>query len=179
MVDVAGASWRDYENLVAKIVESLDEKASIRRNVRRRGVVSGRLRQIDVFAHGTFLRQKIEVLVECKLHSKKIGIGGVDELIGKCLDVGVDHAMLYSAKGFTADALARARGARFPKVTLVESEPEEEASFSQALEDRVVDDRAFSYGTIPASPPESPSTHHIYVDEIDVFFFKNFFLEHY
>lgn len=112
-------SWRLYEIAVSQLVKTL-EGPTVAHDKRIKGSISGRFRQVDVLAQGKFWGAEVTVLAECKRYSRKIGIGGVDELVGKSLDVGADHAMLYARAGFTLDARERARGARFPKISLIE-----------------------------------------------------------
>ncbi|SHK55961.1 Restriction endonuclease [Actinacidiphila paucisporea] len=83
---------------------------TVKRDVKVRGQISGRMRQIDVLATGTFAGAQITVIYEAKCYAGKIQIGTVDELAGKAEDVAAEHAILCAPLGFSEGALARARG---------------------------------------------------------------------
>jgi len=51
-------------------------------------------------------------------HPYKIGIGVIDEFIGKLIDVGAVMGVLYTGSGFSKNAIGRAVGQRIPQVQL-------------------------------------------------------------
>ncbi|WP_433466458.1 restriction endonuclease [Spirillospora sp. CA-128828] len=101
---------------------------SLVENVQRvHGQLSGKVRQIDVRATGKLAGSEILIVVECKRRKTPVGIGVIDEFIGKLLDVRADLGILFSFTGFTEPAIARADAASHPKVGLVIlGEPEKE-----------------------------------------------------
>lgn len=111
--------WLIYEKDVHLSLAELDPNATVTHNDNRTGI-SGRKRQLDALIVGELCKVKVEIAVEAKRYSKKVGIGVVDAFIGKCLDVGVDQGILYSHKGFGAGATARAAAAKHPKILLRE-----------------------------------------------------------
>jgi hypothetical protein len=110
--------WQIYEMDVKKRAVDLNANATVEHNVKLPGKISGTPRQIDVLVTGIVSGEKIEIAIECKKYSKKIGIGKVDEFAGKLEDIGVDRGILYSFEGVTAPAFARAEGASQPRITL-------------------------------------------------------------
>ena len=52
----------------------------------------------------TIFGVRARVIVECKRYSKKLGIGKVDEFVGKLLDTGGDMGILYAFSGVTPGA---------------------------------------------------------------------------
>ncbi|MFF8677220.1 restriction endonuclease [Streptomyces sp. NPDC015237] len=101
--------WRKFEEDVERAVAALGN-ADVQRDVRIRGALSGRLRQIDVIAKGEVAGCPMTVIFEAKCYAGLIPIGRVDELVGKALDVAAQSAVLYSPRGFSAGAQARAAG---------------------------------------------------------------------
>ncbi|MEW1774117.1 restriction endonuclease [Streptomyces sp. NPDC086777] len=103
--------WRKFEEEVERAVASLGN-ARVERDVRIPGVVSGRPRQIDVLARGEVAGCPMTVVFEAKCYGGIVQIGRVDELVGKALDVAAQSAVLYSPKGFSSGARARAAGTK-------------------------------------------------------------------
>ncbi|MFF9361600.1 restriction endonuclease [Streptomyces griseoluteus] len=101
--------WRKFEEDVERAVADLGN-ARVERDVRVRGVLSKRLRQIDVIARGEVAGCPMTVIFEAKCYAALIQIGKVDELVGKALDVAAQSAVLYSPTGFSLGARARAAG---------------------------------------------------------------------
>lgn len=118
--DTTSPKWLLFEQAVAAAERELDPSAVVTHNVLVDGEVSGEKRQIDVFAKGRVARAGIDVVIECKRYVRKLGIGKVDELVGKLIDVGAHHGILYAYSGATKPAHARAAGARSPRVEIRE-----------------------------------------------------------
>jgi len=66
-------------------------------------------RDMDVSVQGSTNGTPHFALIECKDHKDPVGIGYIDALDSKRRDLGTDAAILYSALGFTRDALRKAR----------------------------------------------------------------------
>jgi hypothetical protein len=140
--DTSTAKWRLFEQTIAAAEKELDEYADVVHDERLIGEESETVRQIDVFARGRVVRSKIAVVIECKRYANKLGIGKVDEFIGKLQDVGAHHGVLYAYSGVTRPALARAAGARRPTVEI------RDFADTQAELDRVAQERRQSSSTI-------------------------------
>ncbi|MFF3122630.1 restriction endonuclease [Streptomyces sp. NPDC057908] len=111
--------WREYEQEVATLVDSLDAGTAVQHNRYVMGRISGVRRQLDAVVEGHLAGQHVSIVIEAKLYRRNVSIGTVDEFIGKMLDVGCDRGVLYAAGGFTDGALSRASNARNPAVGCV------------------------------------------------------------
>lgn len=58
------------------------------------------------------------MVIECKQYRRKLGIGKIDEFVGKLIDLGCGHGILYATSGVTEPARLRASGSLNPRVTL-------------------------------------------------------------
>ncbi|MFD7201257.1 restriction endonuclease [Streptomyces sp. NPDC059893] len=101
--------WRKFEEEVERFVRKLGN-ATVQRDVRIPGQLSGRLRQIDVLATGKVAELPVTVIFEAKCYGGSVQIGTIDELVGKALDVVAQHAVLCAPNGFSQGARARAAG---------------------------------------------------------------------
>lgn len=110
--------WRQYELDVWETLRALDPRAHVEHDVRIPGEISGSERQIDVLAEKAVVGQQHRVVIECKFYKRKLGIGKVDEFIGKLLDVGAESGILYGFSGVTEPAWRRAENARSPRVSI-------------------------------------------------------------
>jgi hypothetical protein len=114
--------WRTYEEQVAKLLASFDPNATVVHNERVEARLSKVMRQVDVWVRGRIIGQEIIIAVECKLVSRPLDIGVVDEFVGKLLDLGADRGVLYSASGMTPNAVHRAEMAINPSIIPVSLE---------------------------------------------------------
>lgn len=110
--------WRQYELDVRDTLRVLDPRAKVEHDARVVGSISGTERQIDVLAESTIVGQVHRVVIECKFYTRKLGIGKVDEFVGKLLDIGAESGILYGFSGVTEPARRRAENARNPKVSI-------------------------------------------------------------
>ncbi|GAA5081904.1 restriction endonuclease [Streptomyces similanensis] len=100
--------WREYEQEVATLVDSLDAGTAVQHNRYAVGRISGVRRQLDAVVEGHLAGQHVCIVIEAKLYKRSVSIGTIDEFIGKMLDVGCDRGVLYAAGGFT-DGRSHAR----------------------------------------------------------------------
>jgi hypothetical protein len=115
--------WQTYEKQVAALVAALDGNAEVVHNKRVEARLSKVMRQVDVLVRGKIIDQEIIIVLECKLTSRPLDIGVVDEFVGKLLDLGADRGVLYSASGMTPNAVWRAQNAANPSIIPVTLEP--------------------------------------------------------
>lgn len=164
--------WRKFEEEVELVVSKLGD-AVVQRDVLVPGVLSGRLRQIDVLATGVVAGYEMTVIFEAKCYRGSVQIGRIDELVGKALDVAAQRAVLYAPKGFSAGAIARAAGTQSSplRVGVVQLEVDWEesqttvGSASEAGTARVVGgapgpllyDSPFAYDLLDRPSPTLPS----------------------
>ncbi|MFB4302624.1 restriction endonuclease [Actinomadura sp. NTSP31] len=112
--------WLTYEKKVAELLQKLDSRSFVEHNGKQVGEISLTPRQLDVVATGTVVGQPIKIVGECKCYrTRPVTVGGIDEFIGKLLDVGADRGILFSYTGFSDGAFLRAAGARGPSVGLI------------------------------------------------------------
>ncbi len=111
--------WQQFEKDVADQIVAKYVDVTVEHNVEVNGCESGRLRQIDVLVCGRTAGTTIKLAIECKRNAtRQIGIGKVDEFIGKLHDLDIQVGIMYAFGGFDSGAKARAAGARHPKVEL-------------------------------------------------------------
>ena len=122
-IEPSEPQWRQFEHNVASLTQQLDAGAEVTHNYSCEGRVSGRPRQVDVFVTGTIADNEMNIAIECKRWTRRLGIGGVDEFAGKLIDLGVERGVLYSLSGFTAWADDRAKGAVQPRIELRDLAP--------------------------------------------------------
>ncbi len=114
----AEQQWRLFEREVARVLAELDPSARVQHDARIRGRLSETTRQIDALITSDIVGHAVTLVAECKRYTRPVGIGLVDEFIGKLLDVGASAGIMYAFDGYTSDAKARATGARNPAIEL-------------------------------------------------------------
>lgn len=97
-----------YEALTAEIIRKFSENAEVTLDRKIPGK-SGRLRQVDVDVRSSVAGQEIFIAFECKYYKRRVGIGTVDEVIGKIDDINAQIGVIVSDSGFDAGAIARAK----------------------------------------------------------------------
>ena len=116
--DKTAPKWLTYELDVQREVQTMEPLAKVTHDAKLTGTKSGVLRQIDVLAERSMIGAPLRVVVECKRYTKKLGIGKVDEFVGKLIDTGAQMGILYAYSGVTPGAQARADGQDQPSVTV-------------------------------------------------------------
>jgi hypothetical protein len=116
--------WRQYELDVTSELKKIDPRARVTHNAAVVGRYSSRSRQIDVLAEHETVGVTHLVVVECKRYTRKLGIGKVDEFVGKLIDVGAEMGVLYAYSGVTPSAQQRADGQKQPSVTVRDLAPD-------------------------------------------------------
>ncbi len=100
---------KEYERIVAAIHRQFAGDAKVTENETITGK-SGQPRQIDVAVHSSINgAYPLLIILECKDYKRPVGIGQIDELVGKIDDVGAITGVLVSNSGFTEDAVKRAK----------------------------------------------------------------------
>lgn len=108
--------WAQYEQEIRTLVAALDSNATVVHNARVPGKLSASPRQIDVWATGVVVGQKISIAIECKRTGRPVTVETIDSFIGKLLDIGADRGIMYSYSGFSNSATARAFSASNPSL---------------------------------------------------------------
>ncbi|WP_354670593.1 restriction endonuclease [Amycolatopsis solani] len=114
--------WRRYEISIQELLSALDPSASVLHDAKVPGRLSQIARQVDVWATGLVIGQRISVAVECKLRQRPVDVNIVDGFIGKLLDIGADRGLIYSSSGFSDGANMRAYASRNPSILTVSLE---------------------------------------------------------
>lgn len=104
--------WRVYEKVRAKY-EGDYPGVSVVHDQKVKGVLSGELRQVDVWVVGIVGAHEIKIAIECKYREEApVGVEEVEAFIGKLDDLGVSKGVLVTTNGFTRGAKSRAEKAR-------------------------------------------------------------------
>lgn len=117
VAEVPPPLWHEFEQQVAALMANLGN-GHAEHNIKMTGVVSKTQRQVDVLVSGEFAGREIRVAVECKRYKRRLGIGKIDEFVGKLLDLRVDAGVLYCVTGYTKQAEVRASEAVHPQISL-------------------------------------------------------------
>ncbi len=99
-----------YERCVAAwAIEEFDfVDVTVTANAKIRGIISERLRQIDVLLENRFgANPKARVIVEAKLHGRPVNIEVIEATEAKLRDVNASAAVIVSSSGFTKSAIRR------------------------------------------------------------------------
>lgn len=110
------APGKEYEQIVASVYRQVAGDGTVTENEKIQGK-SGKPRQIDVAVRREVDGQPELTVIECKDYATRVGIGRVDELIGKIQHVKATYGILASDSGFTEDAIIRTDDD--PRITLV------------------------------------------------------------
>jgi hypothetical protein len=104
------ASWKLFEEAVARFAAAMDPTATVRPDLRTPDSDSGRRRQRDVWIEARVCNlYPVTVHVSCKLYRRRLHQGDIDTFVGE-LDSSRAHVgVIYSGSGFTGGALEKAK----------------------------------------------------------------------
>jgi hypothetical protein len=126
------AQWRLFEQQVRRVLEEFGDGAKVEYDAHIQGRLSNTERQVDVLVRGRLVGQEMTIVCECKRYTtKSVGIGMVDEMVGKVMDIGANSGIMYAFNGYTRNAKARAAGALNPKIELRELPAEAELDYAE------------------------------------------------
>jgi hypothetical protein len=101
--------WRDFEELVARIEETLAPKGAVVKSPDRvRDLVTGRLREVDASIRLTVGSTPILVTIECRKRKNVQDDTWIEQLATKRAKIGAAKTIAVSATGFTASAVRTA-----------------------------------------------------------------------
>lgn len=105
-------SWKEFEEAVELIYRKFHKNASVKRDDKIMGKVSGQMRQIDVSVKHRLGITDLLLIVECKRHGRKIDVKEMEAFAAKKDDVGANMGIMVAERGFTKGArhLAEAKG---------------------------------------------------------------------
>lgn len=113
----------ELELLVTKIQASLAPNARVTHNVRMMGLSSKRSRQIDVLVREKIGQYEMNIIIDCKDHSRPIDVKGVEEFQGLVSDVGAHRGVLVCPTGFTKSAKTRAKDLQIDVYSPIDTDP--------------------------------------------------------
>src|SRR4051812_35088804 len=87
-----------YEALTAELIRRFSADGRVSPNYFVTGK-SGRRRQVDVAVHAELVGQPVFLAFECKHYKRPVGVGKVDEFIGKIDDISANVGVLVSDSG--------------------------------------------------------------------------------
>jgi hypothetical protein len=96
--------WKHYEEQIFELIQEKFPKAKVSFDDNLKGEESNILRQIDISISFTKNKKRVLGIAECKCFNRRVGIGIVDALIGKMIDLHADFGIIYSTLGFTIGA---------------------------------------------------------------------------
>lgn len=99
--------WKEFEIYVENYFRSKFWNSRIERNLKIKGSLSKRTRQIDLTATGIFNGKQEKVIVECKYYNKRIDIKIVESFLGLLDDIQYERGVIVSNNGFTKSAVER------------------------------------------------------------------------
>ena len=116
--------WRRFEEAVARFLQALDPSARVSRDVMTPDRETGLPRQRDVWIETTLGGHlPLAILVSCKRTKAKVSQQGMDAFRGELMASNASLGVLYSAAGFTAPALAKAKKLGIDCCMLLEDRP--------------------------------------------------------
>lgn len=118
------AEWRDFELAVAALCQAIAPDAKVTHDEMIPDIDTGSPRQRDVWIEtligGHF---PVKVLVSCKRYTRKVNVQQVDAFIGELASSGAMVGVIYSASGFTKDALAKTKKRGISACALLANQP--------------------------------------------------------
>ncbi|ARF58051.1 restriction endonuclease [Streptomyces gilvosporeus] len=95
-------SGKNYERQVMRHLTERDKGVVFELDIKIPDTTGSYARQVDIWLPRT------REIVECKHHSRRVGVGVIDALVGAMDDTGAAGGQVFGHKGFTRTALARA-----------------------------------------------------------------------
>jgi hypothetical protein len=116
--------WRDFEKAVAQFIAALNPKARVTHDARMPDRDTGRPRQRDVWVEGTFAGMfPLRALVSCKHYGRPLNQLDIDHFSGELESSGANIGIIYSRRGFTSTAIAKAKTLQINCCRLYRNEP--------------------------------------------------------
>lgn len=100
--------WSSYETEVFNTLRLYFPNAKIEKNVKKPGIYSQKLRQVDIYIEETIGNKLIKIFVECKYFNKPIDVKTVESFISMASDLQSDIGLMITEKGYSKTALKRA-----------------------------------------------------------------------
>jgi len=104
-----GITWEEFEAIIARLQTTFSKGATVTRDEKLPGKLSGRSRQIDVCIRTKVGTENVLIIVECKKHKRKVDVKAVESFIGVKKDVGAQMGIMVSKEGFSRSAYKRVK----------------------------------------------------------------------
>ena len=118
------APWQDLERAVAALCQALAPDAKVTHDAKTFDVDIGSRRQRDVWIEalvgGHF---PVKILVSCKRYARKVTVQQMDAFLGELGSSGANMGVIYSASGFTKNALVKAKARGISACVLLANQP--------------------------------------------------------
>jgi len=98
---------KDYENSIAEYFRLFFSDSEITQNVKRLGIHSKRLRDIDILIKISTSIGAVELCVECKDLKRPLNVKDIEATLGLMEDIKVQKGLIISRSGFSAAAINR------------------------------------------------------------------------
>jgi hypothetical protein len=105
----SGISWQEFEAIIGRLQATFNKGATVTRDEKLPGKLSGRLRQIDVCIRIKVGTENVLIIVECKKLNRKADVKAVESFIGVKKDIGAQMGIMISSEGFSKSAYKRAK----------------------------------------------------------------------
>ena len=117
-------AWKDFELAVAAFCQAIAPDAKVTHDAMIPDGDTGSPRQRDVWIEALIGEHfPVKILVSCKRYTRKINVQQVDTFIGELASSGAHVGVIYSASGFTKDALAKAKKRGISACVLLANQP--------------------------------------------------------
>ncbi len=116
--------WEQFEVAVERFVAALDPRTTVRRNVKLPDRDTGHLRQRDIWIETKICNLfPVKILISCKHWATKLDEGDIDAFVGELRSSGAHKGVIYSAGGYTAPAIHKARALDISCCKLYQTQP--------------------------------------------------------
>jgi len=114
--------WKRFEKLVAEIQESFAPNAEVTHNDKILGIITKKVRQVDVSLKGNIAQYKILIAIECKDSKIRADLPEIEGFAEKLKDIEANKGVIVSASGFTDSAKTKAKAAGIEIYRLVDTD---------------------------------------------------------
>jgi hypothetical protein len=101
-------NWKDYEIYITRHFKGLFPDAEITHNVRKRGVLSQTMRQIDILIEAAVVGFPISIVIDCKCFGKKVDVKDVESFLSFLGDLKASKGIMITNHGYSKAAYNRA-----------------------------------------------------------------------
>jgi len=100
--------WKEYETYITRHFQRLFPGTSIQHNVRRKGLISKTMRQIDILIEGRLAGFDLKIIVDCKYFNTNVDVKEVESFLSFLQDLKASKGILITNNGYSKAAYNRA-----------------------------------------------------------------------